>query len=371
MMQVIAVASLAWFMLALIDGIYCFQLSSPSTIRTRATYTTTKSTIELRESNENDIATEVIVDGSSQNTDEWLRKDLEMHLRDVQPNNVQPRIRKPVKIIFSDIDGSLIHYPKGDHLTALPPSEDDEDNKIISLPPSATGMQGVISSKTLSLCRDLRDNKGVKLVLVTGARTSTLLNRLPYLPKADAYCTESGGRIFYPTNVDCCHGQEVNQFTYTPIEYSGSNIETDLQSFGLSEDMTWRKRMEVGGAGTEAYDGNEILSNRCDGVSEDDECLLEQYESIQGFPIVEDEVPIDQRRGPLWDYANQLVKVEGFVLDTKSYSTCFRVNKKHQTNEKFGALLAGDIAHPEMTISKSTNLGCIDFFPAISGKQNW
>eukprot|EP00956_Cyclotella_meneghiniana_P003346 scaffold4066_cov63-Cyclotella_meneghiniana.AAC.6 len=231
-------------------------------------------------------------------------------------------------------------------------------------------MQGVISSKTLLLCRDLRDKKGVKLVLVTGARTSTLLNRLPYLPKADAYCTESGGRIFYPTNVDCCHGEEGSQFTYTPVEYSGSDIEIDLHPFGLREDMTWRKRMEVGGAGTEAYDGNEVLSNRCDGVSEDDECLLELYESIQGFPIVEDEVPINQRPGHLWDFANQLVKMEGFVLDTKSYSTCFRVNKKHQTNGKFDALLNGEIAHPEMTIGKSTNLGCIDFFPAISGKQN-
>ena len=356
-----------WFMLALLDGTYSFHLSSPSTIiRTRPSFTTTKSTIELRESNEKDVIfTEDMIDRSSRNTDEWLRKDLEMHLQDVQPDIMQPKIRTPVKIIFSDIDGSLIHYPK------QPPSEDDQDNRIISLPPSATGMQGVISSKTLLLCRDLRDKKGVKLVLVTGARTSTLLNRLPYLPKADAYCTESGGRIFYPTNVDCCHGEEGSQFTYTPVEYSGSDIEIDLHPFGLREDMTWRKRMEVGGAGTEAYNGNEVLSNRCDGVSEDDECLLELYESIQGFPIVEDEVPINQRPGHLWDFANQLVKMEGFVLDTKSYSTCFRVNKKHQTNGKFDALLNGEIAHPEMTIGKSTNLGCIDFFPAISGKQNW
>ena len=35
-------------------------------------------------------------------------------------------------------------------------------------------------------------------VLLTGARTSTLLQRLPYLPAADAYVAENGGRIFYP-----------------------------------------------------------------------------------------------------------------------------------------------------------------------------
>ena len=35
-------------------------------------------------------------------------------------------------------------------------------------------------------------------VLLTGARTATLLQRLPYLPAADAYVAENGGRIFYP-----------------------------------------------------------------------------------------------------------------------------------------------------------------------------
>lgn len=35
-------------------------------------------------------------------------------------------------------------------------------------------------------------------MLITGARTSTLLQRLPYLPSADVYVAENGGRIFYP-----------------------------------------------------------------------------------------------------------------------------------------------------------------------------
>lgn len=35
-------------------------------------------------------------------------------------------------------------------------------------------------------------------MLLTGARTATLLQRLPYLPAADAYVAENGGRIFYP-----------------------------------------------------------------------------------------------------------------------------------------------------------------------------
>jgi len=261
-----------------------------------------------------------------------------------------------LKIIFSDLDGSLIHYPKNHDET-----QQDDSNKILALPPSATGLRGIISSQTLATCRDLRVKKGVKLVLVTGARTSTLLNRLPYLPKADAYCTEAGGRIFYPTNID------YSDLTYTPLEYSGA-IADDLKPFGLREDRTWRERMELGGAGTEGYAGNEVSSNRCDESDDVEECLID-YESTEGFPFVEDEVPITQRQGNLWDYANQLVEKEGFVLDSKSYSTAFRVNKKHQTNHKFDALLSGDIAHPE-AIGKSTNLGCIDFYPASSGKGN-
>lgn len=282
-----------------------------------------------------------------------------------------------IKIIFSDIDGSLIHYPKSsqenDETQQQQDGNDGSHNEILALPPSATGMQGIISSQTLATCRDLRVEKGVKLVLVTGARTSTLLNRLPYLPKADAYCTEAGGRIFYPTEIsmDCCNMEEMlqSQFTYTPKMYSGANIANgDLKPFGLREDMEWRKRMEDGGAGTKAYAGNEILSNRCD-ESDDVECLID-YDNTEGFPLMEDEVAVSQRQGHLWDYANHLVEQEGFVLDTKSYSTCFRVNKKHQTNDKFNALLAGDIHHPHAQIGKSTNLGCIDFFPAVSGKQN-
>jgi hydroxymethylpyrimidine pyrophosphatase-like HAD family hydrolase len=146
-----------------------------------------------------------------------------------------------LKIIFSDIDGSLIHYPKQHDKT-----QQDDNNKILELPPSATGLRGIISSQTLATCRDLRVKKGVKLVLVTGARTSTLLNRLPYLPKADAYCTEAGGRIFYPVDIDS-NDEELfqSQLTYTPLEYSGA-IADDLKPFGLREDRKWRERMELG-----------------------------------------------------------------------------------------------------------------------------
>ena len=58
----------------------------------------------------------------------------------------------------------------------------------------------------------------MKLVLVSGARAQTLLQRLPFLPAADAYVCENGGRIFYP------HGP----------------LPTALP---LQEDMGWRKQL--------------------------------------------------------------------------------------------------------------------------------
>ena len=63
----------------------------------------------------------------------------------------------------------------------------------------AFGMQGVISIKTLTELARMR-KAGIKLVLITGARVSTLLQRMAYLPAADAYICENGGRIFYPDN---------------------------------------------------------------------------------------------------------------------------------------------------------------------------
>lgn len=86
-----------------------------------------------------------------------------------------------IRVVFSDVDGTLVHYPEEQE-------KEEERNRILKLPPSATGMQGIISSRTLAYCRDLRQNNQ-KLVLISGMRTTTLLKRLPFLPRADAYCT--------------------------------------------------------------------------------------------------------------------------------------------------------------------------------------
>lgn len=54
----------------------------------------------------------------------------------------------------------------------------------------------MISRGTLERCARLRAG-GARIAIVSGARTTTLLARLSFLPAADAYVSENGGRIFY------------------------------------------------------------------------------------------------------------------------------------------------------------------------------
>ncbi|KAL3907718.1 MAG: hypothetical protein SGILL_008759 [Bacillariaceae sp.] len=297
----------------------------------------------------------------------------------------RPPVDNQVKVVFSDVDGALIHYPPTDVVDDVADGNNsNNDNAILALPPSATGMRGIVSSKTLRICRDLRQqrNGNTKLVLVSGMRTSTLLNRLPFLPRADAYCTEAGGRIFYPSPVEEKSDDENDDGNnnsqslfphYTPVAFEGSRPQ-DLLPFALREDLAWRERLEApDAAGSDGYAGNEVFSNRCEGIDGDgddeEECLID-YENPLGFPIQQEVVPVDQRKGTLWEFAKRLEQ-EGFVLDTKSYSTCFRVNRKHQTDggDRFESLLQGNVVLPK-GIEKSTNLGCIDFYPVSSGKRN-
>lgn len=247
--------------------------------------------------------------------------------------NVIDEIETDIRLVFSDLDGTLIHYPK-----KVPKGE--RHNSILKLPPSATGMRGVVSSKTLSLTQDVR-NKGAKFVLVSGMRTSTFLNRLPFLPRADAYCTEGGGRIFYPVD------QDGDGFVVKPHKYDGCTSE-DMEPFSLVEDMEWRAKME-------SICGNYGLSN------------------LKELSLNPSKIPgLNERDGLLWDFARHLT-AKGYVLDLTGYSACFRVNQKQQTtisDSEFAALSNGELEAWD-GLGTSVNLSCVDFYPAGSGKKNW
>lgn len=206
-------------------------------------------------------------------------------------------------VLFTDLDGTCVHYNSPIGL-----GRDGKQNAILQLPPSKTGAHGVISVRTLQLYAVVRQ-LGVKLVLISGARLSTVLQRLPWLPAADAIVAESGGRIYYPGALP----------TAAPLQ----------------EDSDWRAQQAAGGAG----------------------------------PAGQEAVPAEERSGELWRLyqdiqGGQVPGLEGVRLDSTSYTTAFRLRLKEPSQAD--ALRAA--LPPSLTTA--TNLGAADVYPACSGKDN-
>jgi hypothetical protein len=179
-------------------------------------------------------------------------------------------------------------------------------------------------------------------------RTQTFIKRLPFLPKADAYATEAGGRIFYPVT-------NLNNYTGTTIQpepFDGATDE-DLLAFGLVEDMEWRSDMSRDeAAGLDGYIGDSM------------DIFLNKTSESNG-------VQLEKRKGNLWNFAKELSS-QGFVIDHKGYATCFRVNWNQQnqvSKEDFDSLSTLDMS--TNGLGTSVNLGCVDFYPISSGKKNW
>jgi hypothetical protein len=208
---------------------------------------------------------------------------------------------------------------------------------------SFTGAQGVISVETLRLYAALRQ-LGIRIVVITGrhpphipllphlyccsaqllppsgislprltslwsscagARLVTLLARLPFIPAADAFVCEGGGRIFYP---------------------AGSSLDCPSAA-PLMEDMGWR-RQQAGAAG----------------------------------PPGQDTVPPEQRSGGLWRFYGALkAQAPQLHVDAVSYTTAFRVKGPED------AVAAALSVLPE-GLTTALNLGAADVFPLTSGK---
>lgn len=215
---------------------------------------------------------------------------------DTAEKEEQPALHAAKGICFSDIDGTLVHYE--DHQLA----EVDPDNLLL-LPRSSTGLQGVISKNTLDKIAALR-SAGIVFVLVSGARTTTIMARLPFLPASDAYVTENGGIIFHPDG----------------------KLQTALR---WRTDKEWR----------------------------------EQHTAVLG-PSDQDGAAAMGRDGPLWDWARKL-QSDGWKLDTQGYSTNFRVRPgPNRSAEQLDEV----IAQAPAGIKCTYNLGVADFYPESSGK---
>lgn len=225
------------------------------------------------------------------------------------------------KILFSDIDGTCVHYTDGEDWVISQSDDPDQGTLVLAkwgtnendidiaqwssallLPPSTSGSRGIISRRTIDLYAAIRA-LGIKIVLISGCRYTTFLQRLAFLPAADAYVCESGGRIFYPDS-------------------------TGNTAAALKEDLAWRDTHNAAGP---PYFEHQPIESRMEAV------LWQQY---------------------------QMLNSAGLRLDARNYTTAFRVKvKREEWQEKFaGELLPG--------LSSAENLGAVDIYPATSGKLN-
>jgi len=176
---------------------------------------------------------------------------------------------------------------------------------MVVLPPSSSGATGYISAATLGLFDQVRA-RGAKVVVISGCRYSTLMQRLQYLPSADAYVCESGGRIFY----------------------------RDHKGVALWEDLGWRHRMDESGQ------------------------IDAMYQCLKACRL-------------------RFGKTRGVKVDDDSYSRAFRVRSirpsgdtKSSIDIKSAVLKVIRDQKLEDALSVSVNLGCVDVYPKLSGKRN-
>ena len=220
-------------------------------------------------------------------------------------------LQAPLRAIFSDIDGTLVHYARDFEKHGVTLLEADEvactatvqgptgEQRRCRLIPSSTMGPACVSERTIELVDALRAN-GVLFGVVTAARKSTMLQRWPLLPACDFRVCESGSRMW------------------------------------------------VG--------------------DEPDHDFAARFEHICG-PIWEGEQEgAHARDGPLWQFFRLLQHdVAGLSLDARSYSGMFRASSRGDAHvdTALRAAIAADL--PE-GVSWSTNLGKFDFYPTLAGK---
>lgn len=223
-----------------------------------------------------------------------------------------------VDILFSDIDGTLVHYPKHFNEYAELISEDTSlgtatirykhtgEQCLCKILSSTTSGDAYISLRTIELIAQLRDT-GTRFVLITGARSSTYAKRRTLLPLADFEFYENGGR--------------------------------KVQAGVVDPEWTDNFKAQVG-----------------------------QIDDRSAF--VPDLPPPDDRTGSLWRLHNSLVET-GWKVDARDYATSFRVDIARSIghdHEEFRGVLARELE--SRGLSSSFNLGKADIYPETSGKAN-
>ena len=81
------------------------------------------------------------------------------------------------------------------------------------------------------------------MVIVSGGRWATVKGRAPYLPAADAYVSDNGGRIFWAS------AERAHPSSSEGTESGGGAAATcSASDRQLVEDLAWRAHLASGGA---------------------------------------------------------------------------------------------------------------------------
>jgi hypothetical protein len=220
------------------------------------------------------------------------------------PSNRDVLSRLPkIRCIFSDLDGTLCHFDR--HTThhgvtvevneakssATVRNSEGEERNCRLLPTSTMG-SGVISDRTVHLVDQLRSH-GVRFVIISGARTTTMFARYPRLPHCDAIACETGVKILYPPSgsPDDNAASESSEAPASapPLPHSDPYAHRDASGKLLVLDREWSQR----------------------------------FAHVTG-PLDSSIAPLE-RRGTLWDLYRELADL-ALEPDARGYYGCFRVN---------------------------------------------
>ena len=219
-----------------------------------------------------------------------------------------------IKCIFSDLDGTLCHFDRHTKHYGVEITEDEAggcatvrnsqgEERHCRLLPTSTMGAGVISDKTVALVDELR-GLGVKFVIISGARTTTMFARYPRLPTCDAIACETGAKILYPPS-----------FAASSAD-SGEAAIADQGQGEQGEEQTLKDpfahRIPTGGV-----------------LGLDTE-WSKPFENVTG-PLDSSLAPLE-RRGTLWDLYRELSEL-GLEPDARGYYGCFRVNCRNDESK--------------------------------------
>lgn len=108
--------------------------------------------------------------------------------------------------LFSDLDGTMIHFestsrphvivPVAENAAVCRHGREPAKTRAANLLPNSTLGRGIVSHKTIELMSEFR-RLGGHAAIITGARESTLLKRLPSLPASDVIVAETGGILWW------------------------------------------------------------------------------------------------------------------------------------------------------------------------------